>query len=551
MGVSPGIPARMTLDGMPAYTGRAIARRTRARHTGDIAVSIDQSKSENRRQVFLLLGGLALLKVAVHLSTMGLGPYGYFRDEFYYLDCAQNLDWGYVDQPPLSLLILAITRFIAGPSILAIRTPAILAGAATVLFTGLIAREMGGSRFSQTLACLAVIAAPICLTMSSFFSMNPFDYLFWTLDAWILVRIIRTGNMRLWLWFGLVAGLGLENKLSMGFFGAALALSLLLTPQRRNYFDKNIWIGGAIALVLLLPNVAWQMRNGWPTLEFMHDTNLYKNMPITLSKFLFGQILIIGPLTAPIWIAGILYGFVSRSGRPFRVFSLAYVVLFAVFYATNGKSYYLAPIYPVLLAMGAVWIEAALTSRRVIRWAYAVVVVIAGAILAPHAMPILSPDSLISYQKAMHLKSPQQERAHAGVLPQHIGDRLGWEEFVEFVSDAYHKLDPADRERCAILVSNYGEAGSINLLGPNLGLPRAISGYMSYYLWGPGDATGDVVLAYWDKREALEEVFEEVIEVGRFSHPYVMERQDNRPLYLCMRPRMPLAEAWPQFKRYW
>ena len=499
----------------------------------------------------MLLGAFALLKILVHLGTMGLGPYEYFRDEFYYLDCAARLDWGYVDQPPLSLAILAVTRFLLGASVLAIRIPAILAGAGTVVMAGLLAREMGGGRFAQSLACISVIAAPVFLTVGSFFSMNVFDHLFWAVAAFLMVRIIQTGNSRLWLWFGLVAGLGLENKLSMAFFGGLLAAAMILTPERKYYLDKHLWVGGLIALLLFLPNILWQMAHGWPTLEFMHDTNAYKNMPVTLPKFLAGQILFIGPLAAMIWISGLGYGLFAEKGKPFRVFCFVYLGLMVVFYWTNGKSYYLAPIYPVLLALGAVCIEQITHARRWIRWALVALITVQGILLAPHAMPILSPEALLRYQKAMGLKTPQQERAHAGVLPQHIADRLGWREMVAMVSEQYLRLDPADREHCAILVSNYGEAGALNLFGPKLGLPTAISGYMTYYLWGPGEANGEVVLAYLDDRQMLEELFEEVTEVARFSLPYIMERQNNRTLFLCRWIKMPIEEAWPRFKRYW
>ncbi|HUW61797.1 MAG TPA: glycosyltransferase family 39 protein, partial [Candidatus Bathyarchaeia archaeon] len=209
-------------------------------------------KPVSYRPLVLFLGGFALLKILIHVSTLYLGPYGYFRDEFYYLDCAANLSWGYVDQPPLAPFILAIVRATLGDSILAIRLPAILAGGGTVFMAGLIAAELGGGRFAQGLACLSVIAAPVFLGMSSFFSMNPIDYLLWTIAAYILVRIIKTDNARLWLWFGLVAGLGLENKLSMAFFGGLVAAALLLTPQRKYYRDKHLWLAGLIAFLIFL-----------------------------------------------------------------------------------------------------------------------------------------------------------------------------------------------------------------------------------------------------------------------------------------------------------
>ena len=373
-------------------------------------------------QTAMLVGAFAALKLLIHLLTLNLAPYGYFRDEFYYLDCASRLDWGYVDQPPLAVLILAITRHLFGPSILAIRMPAILAGAATVAIGGLIARAMGGRLFAQALTCLALIAAPIFLAMSSFFSMNPFDYLFWTLAGYLVVRIISTGNARLWLLFGLVAGLGLENKLSMAFFGGLLAAAMLLTPQRKYFLDRHLWLGGGIALLLFLPNILWQIAHGWPTLEFMHDTNLYKNLPVTLPKFLLGQLLFMGPAAAPIWIAGAAYGLCSKNGRKFALFSLIYLGLLIVFYLNNGKAYYLAPVYPMLLAMGAVWIEQGTAQRRRIRWALVGLLVLSGPVLAPNAIPLLRPETMITLQNAMHFRAPQQERAHAGVLPQHIGD---------------------------------------------------------------------------------------------------------------------------------
>lgn len=512
---------------------------------------MSEGKPAPYRQIVLFLGAFALLKILIHVCTLYLGPYGYFRDEFYYFDCAANLSWGYVDNPPLAPFILAIVRATLGDSILAIRLPAILAGGGTVFMAGLIAAELGGGRFAQGLACLSVIAAPVFLGMSSFFSMNPIDYLLWTIAAYVLVRIINTDNARLWLWFGLVAGLGLQNKLSMAFFGGLVAAGLLLTPQRKYYRDKHLWVGGLIAFLIFLPNIFWQVKYGWPTLEFMHDTRLYKNIPEPLPKFLVNQFLFIGPLGAPVWIAGLLYAFFSKPGRKYRIFGYVYIGLIAAFYASNGKPYYVAPIYPAMLALGAVCLEQITVRRRWPRYALPALIVVTGVLLSPHAMPVLSPQGMIKLQDAMSFRAPQQERAHAGVLPQHIGDRLGWDEFIAMMNNAYHQLDPADRERCSILVSNYGEAGAINLFGPKLGLPHAVSGYMSYYLWGPGDMDGTCVLAYWPDRKTLDDVFEQVTEVAKFTHPYVMERQNNRPLYLCRNLKMPMEQAWPKFKRYW
>lgn len=504
------------------------------------------------RQALLLLGGFALFKILFHLFAVSIGPYSYFRDEFYYLDCAANLDWGYVDQPPLSLLILQLTRLLFGESVLAIRLPAILSETGALVMTGLIAREMGGRLRAIALACITLLVAPVFLTMSSFFSMNAIDHFFWTLAAWLLVRILNTGNGNLWLWFGLVAGLGLQNKYSIGFFGGLMAVALLLTPERRHFLNWRLWAGGVIALLLFVPHLLWQQAHGWPTLEFMHDTNAYKNVPVTLPKYLSGQLLFVGPLSVFVWASGLAWVFRSAEGRRYRVFAYIYFSMLVLFYVTNGKSYYLAPIYPVLFALGGVCWEQRTQRRPWMSWSVGGVVLVSGVALAPHAMPVLPPESLLRYQGAMGLKAPQQEIAHSGILPQHIGDRLGWRETADMIGRAYHQLKPADKERCAILVSNYGEAGALNFWAKRLLLPRrAISGYMNYHLWGPGDWDGQVALVYWPDRELLDQLFEEVTEVDRFEHPYVMARQNNRPLYLCRKLKIPVAEAWPEFKRYW
>ena len=499
---------------------------------------------------WLVLVGLAMLKIVVHLFTGGAGAYGYFRDELYYLDCANHLGLGYVDHPPLSILILSITRAFIGDSMLAIRLPVICVGAATVVMTGVLVRQMGGGRFAQALACLAVLAAPIFLAIGSFFSMNAFDQFFWVLAALLIVRLIQTDNPRLWLWFGFVVGLGLQNKYSIGFFAGAIVAAMILTPYRKHFRRWELWVGGLIACFLFLPHIFWQVKYDWPTLEFMHNARLYKNMPNTFFNFLGSQIILIGPLNAPLWIAGLVFGFLSRRGKPFVLFCIAYLILFAVFLFTKGKVYYLSPIYPILLALGSVYFESIMGARRWAKTVLICLVALSGLILAPLALPILSPGPFLRYQQALGLRAPQQERSHGQDLLQHLSDRLGWEEFVAMVAQVNDNLDPVDQAKCSIIVSNYGEAGAINLLGKRYGLPPAFSGHNSNYLWGPQGATGEVMLVYSYPVKELEMLFDSVVEVGRFSHPYVMEHQNNRSLFLCRGLQLSAKDAWKQLKSF-
>jgi len=196
------------------------------------------------------------LSLAVLLAQFLVSSrYGYFRDELYYFACGEHLDWGYVDQPPFVALMAAITRGVLGDSLLAVRFfPALCAGL-TVLLTGLTARELGGKRFAQALAAIVVMIGPVYLSIGHFFSMNCFDYVFWILAIYMVVRILKEDRPKLWLLFGLVAGAGLMNKYSMGFLGLGLVVGLVLTSSRRHLLSRWIWLGGALAFVIFLPHI--------------------------------------------------------------------------------------------------------------------------------------------------------------------------------------------------------------------------------------------------------------------------------------------------------
>ncbi|HEV2223844.1 MAG TPA: glycosyltransferase family 39 protein, partial [Candidatus Acidoferrales bacterium] len=497
---------------------------------------------------------LAIFATFVHF--MFSGRYGYFRDELYYAACGQHLAWGYVDHAPLIAWVARLSRTLLGNSLFALRFFPALAAAGKVILAGWMARELGGRRFAQSLAAVAVLVAPIYLTFDSFLSMNSFEPLFWMACAAILMRILNGGSEKLWLLFGVVAGLGILNKHSMLFFGSGIFIGLWLASARREYAKKWIWFGGAIAFLIFLPNLIWEIRNGFPTIALLHAVIGTKYATLTPWQFIWQQTLLTLPLATPIWLAGLwfllwnpardaasaalhdiehktAYGFArtrilalgQRSTQGiYAPLAWAYVVVLIEMIALHGKIYYLAPAYPMLLAAGAVWIEAQLPTRAQ-KWLrpalYKVIIVatlvVGGLIAAPLAMPILPVNAAVEYSRFWDVDAIHPENVPLGKLPQLFGDMYGWRHQVQAIAKIFDSLPTADRSQCAILALNYGEASAVDYFGPAYHLPPAISGHNQYGLWGPRGYTGNVVIAIGYTAEQLQRFFGEVTLAARIS----------------------------------
>lgn len=517
----------------------------------------NEQRAGRRRRNTAVLAGLALAGVVA--QYVFLGHYGYFRDELYYLICSRHLDWGYVDQPPLSILVLRLTRMLFGDSLYAIRLPAVLCFASVVFLTGRLAARMGAGRAGQALAAVSVLVAPVFLAVGSFFSMNAIDQVLWVLAAHVLVRIVQGGDRRLWLLFGLVAGLGLQNKMSMLFLGAAVAVAILATPLRKDLKSPWLWLGGGLALLLFLPNLAWQATHGWASFEFMRNAALYKNTYAPPHLFVRNQILLMHPVSMLVWLPGVVYGFAGKDGKQYRIFSMVFVFLVVFFALTNGKTYYLAPAYPMVLALGGLaWTRFQNRPLRPFGWlpkgaapALLALLLLGGAALAPMALPILPPAQFFRYQAALGIAPPAEEQGQTNLaMPQHFADRFGWPELAAFTAEHYRQLREADRARCVVFCSDYGRASAVSFFGEPLGLPQAYAGHNNYYFWGPPPEDTQVVLALHNDsgREALEAAFESVEVVGRFDHPHAMPYMHGSPLFLCRGPKQPLAVLWAQVR---
>lgn len=496
----------------------------------------------------MVVAAIAAVKLLVHLYAGR--HYGYFVDELYYMACAQHLDWGYVDQPPLIAFVAWAVRHVLGDSLPAIRLLPALAGAGQVLLTGLVARELGGGRFAQGFAALATLVAPGFLAFDSFFSMNAFEPLFWTGCAYVLIRIVNTGDQRLWLWFGVLAGVGLENKHSMLTFGFALVAGVLLTPERKAFRAPWIWLAGLVAFLIFLPNLWWNIQHHFPFLELQANIRRSgRNVPLSPLAFFGQQITSMLPLSLPIWLAGLWYYLFAAEGKPFRALGWAWLITAGAIVLLNPRTYYLWPAFAILLAAGGVQWERWLEGPRWqwVKPVWCALMVLLAVAAAPLFLPVVRPETYIRYVKAIHYEQPRIETHRLGPLPQLFADEFGWEEMAVTVARVYNSLPPEVRAKT--FAQSYGQAGAIDLFGPKYGLPRAISGHQSYFLWGPRDYTGESMIVMDERQEKLDQLFASVEKVARVEHPYSMPYQ-HFDVFYCRGMKENLKEIWPQVKRW-
>jgi hypothetical protein len=490
---------------------------------------------------------LALATVLFHVATSP--GYGYFRDELYYLACSDHLAAGYVDHPPLLALLLRLTRAVLGDSRPALRLIPALAAGGSVLVTAALVRALGGGRRATIAAAISVMTAPIFLGTFSLLTPNALDVVVWPAILLLLVRLLRGADPRLWLAVGALVGIGFEIKHGMVFLALGLAVGFALTPVRREWRNPWLWAGVAVAALLAMPHLVWQATHGWPTLEFMENARRSKNLERSPLGAIGEQIVILDPIVAPIWIAGLVALWRDDGGR-FRMLGWAWVTILLVVMFGGGKSYYVTPFYPALFAAGAVALERSRRWGRLTTVLPALALVV-GAIFAPLAKPLLPEEALVRWAAALG-QDPRlgvDERHEIGRLPQHFADQHGWPELAATVAAVYRALPPEDRQRACIVTSNYGEAGAIDFFGPALGLPPAISGHNSYWLWGPRGCSFDVAIVIGIEAADLADYVRSVETAATFSCPYCMPFE-NKPILVTRGPTLSPNALWARMKRY-
>lgn len=480
--------------------------------------------------------------------------YGYFIDELYYIACARRLDFGFVDHPPLAPAILRLTLALFGDSLVALRLPSAVAGALTALLTGWLAARLGAGRFGQGLAAICAVVPPMFLVLFNFFSMNSIEILLWTAMLVVAILMVERNEPQLWVVFGALAGVALENKHTVVVLAIGIVVGLALTAERRLLYTRWLFVGGIVAFILFLPNLLWQIEHGFPSLEFYRNATLFKNRPLPPLQVVWNQILFMSPFTFPVWAAG-LY-FCLRRRPSLRFVALAYLLLLgSLVVSQSSRPDRVAGLYPALFACGAVQLEKVFRSLR----ARALVLgaVLAGsAVLGAVSLPILPPETAARYLGLLGIDTQVERGAgKRAELPQWLADRFGWEELVDQIAGIYDSLSEDERARAVILAPSYGHAGALELFGRGR-LPPVMSPHNTYHLWGRGDVRlleGGVLISIGYDADDIGTMYESIEQVGVYDCDYCMTWRDEMPIFIARGLKLTPAElgpAWEATKHY-
>jgi hypothetical protein len=481
--------------------------------------------------------------------------YGFHVDELYFLACSEHLAWGYIDQPPLTIFIAYLARHLFGESLLALRILPALAAAALVWTVGSITREIGGGRFAQVLSAIAVLATPAYLLNHHIMHIVAFEPLLWAGCAYFAVRAIQRDAPNNWLWFGAIAGLGLENKYTFAVLLSGLLLGLLFTPARKSLSTWQLWGGATLALLLLAPNLIWETARHFPFLAWQRYIRAHPEVQtfnFSAFDFLCKQIMYTLPVFV-LWVAGLWFFLFSSRGKQFRFLGFAILVVLGVCLC-SGKPYYAIPAYAIAFTGGAIAVENLTegADRRWLRSVFVVVVVAAGTILAPCFLPILPVEQFVPYQRSLHLPLPIRSEFYESQseLPGILAWEFGWDEMVAAVARVYNALPDEDKSKAGILTTSYGPAGAIDLLGKKYGLPKAICPQLAYYDFGPRNYTGDVLIIIGFTPSRVAELCSSVQLGATLENRYGYDGQRGPIINVCRGLAFDLQRNWPALKQY-
>lgn len=478
-----------------------------------------------------------LVLVAVGVGVLLLltaGRYGYHRDELYFIEAGQHPAFGYVDQPPLVPLLAAAMDWLGGGSLTLFRVPSAIASGVTVMAAGLIAHELGASRRAQVLAAACMGVASITYAVGHLVSTSTYDLMMWTLLSWLLVRAVRDDGP-VWLMVGLAAGIGLQVKILLAFLLLGVAGGILAAGPRRVLRSPWMWGGAALAATVWAPHLIWQAVNDWPQLQVAHSiAGGGSGTSEPRWAFLPFQLLLVSPLLFPVWMAGWWQLMRSPALRPWRFFAVTYAALAVVFLVTAGKPYYLAGLYPVLLAAGA---------EPTLRWVARGRHRLRGAILGVALAGSLAASAFLFLPLV-----PVSRLADTPVTDVNYdaGETVGWPTFAAAVNSVV-EASTRDGVRPVVLTENYGEAGAMLRFKPGL---KVYSGQNSFWTWGPPPEGSDTVVAVGFRGQALRQWFADVRAEGTIDNGVGLDNDEQgNTVWVCTSPRKAWSALWPDIRR--
>jgi hypothetical protein len=495
---------------------------------------------------------MAGVSLGIHLLVNALGGYGYFRDELYYIACSRHLAAGYVDQPPFSILLLALARLLMGDSVFAIRLVPAIASALSVGVLCLLVRRLSGGRTAAVIAALSFIASGQLLGFHAYYSMNSLDILFWLLAGYLLVLVAERPTTSGWVLLGLVLGLALLNKTSALWLAAGLGAAVLLTGLRGQLRTRGPWLGAATALAIFSPYVLWNLAHGMPHLEFTRNAASGKYSSLTRTRFLIDQYKGMGSPIVLVAVLGVCWYFFSDEGRRFRFLAIIFLTAFGILLLNpHSKSEYIASAYPLALAGGGVLVER-LGRRwgRVVPWGLCAILVLSGLVAAPFAMPVLPVETYIRYARMLDVSPSTPEKKQLAELPQFFADMQCWDELARDVSNAYLTIPEAERSTTVALVGNYGEAGALELFARKYPEPRVISTHNSYWFWGVGDTNITTFIRLGGTAADYSENYGSVILAGAHTCRYCMPYENNLSIFVARQRRRPIEQVWGDSKHF-
>ena len=492
------------------------------------------------------LGILAIflaIKLVLHLCLNS--QWSFHRDELLYLALGRHLDWGYTSVPAGIGFWAWFGDHILGGSVWAIRFISTVFGTATVLLTGLMAREMlpkapQTGHFGLFLIGMAGLLSGAYLRPCMLFMPVVFDIFYWSLLCWLLLKYINTEKPAWLLWLGVAAGLGLLNKYTVLICLFALLPGIVFSPLRRVFSARQFYIAVGLALLIFLPNIVWQAERQFPVFRHMTELAQSQFAHVSLIGFLGDQLLFFLP-ALPIWLCGLYFLLFQKAGVRWRIFGWMYLVVLAVLLIFSAKSYYSLGAYPVLVAAGAAFLQSKVDGgARWIRVALPAFMLLTGVISFPTSIPLFAPEKEARFIKKMAIMPGLEsilrwEDGQYYDLPQDFADMLGWSELAQKTTETWQKIP--NKSTAAIFADSYGQAGAIDYFGRNQGLPRVLSFSDNYRYWLPERLPNDFQTLIYVNGELGDDMpgfFQNIEKIWELDMP--LSRQHGDQIYLCRNP---------------